>query len=643
MNTILVTLLLQIALIGGARFALPAGGQESGHSAKVADHFRAGQQALRAGRAADAVQEFKDVLRLEPRLTAAEINLGLAYHLLGRYRFAVAALAAGLRQNPNVLGANVVLGLDELELGAPARAIAPLKQALRLDPVNQKAWSALADAELSLGNYFDASRAYRSSVRHGSDTSASWYRLGHDYLGMSEQLVAKMMRDFKNSAWTERLAGDTLRARGQWAGAARSYQIAISRNPAQPGLHAARGGALLQQGKLAEADREYRSELRLNPSNPQALIGLAELDLVQDRPEDALANAARAAETSPAFVLEKSNADDPPLKLSPAPTADLARRLSSAPSSPAAHFLLALVYRAAGELQLARVQLADLARFSNQDVLARADDAQSCSSGRYEACISRLEKQTRLNKANFLALGRAYFELQQFEKASDAFASAFAEAAQNPAAVYWLASSYEKLAAECFSRVSSHYPDSAEAHELQAETDRARGDDAGAIREYQAAAKLQPQNALLYEAMGELYLEANNVAAADRELRETLKLDPTRAHSLYLMGRVQIGLQQPSAAIGTLKEALRYDPSLLQAHVSLGIAYLHAGKPALAAPQLQQSASLDRYGDLHYMLFQAYRALGKGAEAQHALAVSQALRRKTAAQAQRVVDSAEGK
>jgi predicted Zn-dependent protease len=107
------------------------------------------------------------------------------------------------------------------------------------------------------------------------------------------------------------------------------------------------------------------------------------------------------------------------------------------------------------------------------------------------------------------------------------------------------------------------------------------------------------------------------------------------------MGRLEIGLEKPQAAIPFIEKALHYDPQLLEARASLGLAYLRAGRPALAVAQLEQSASLDYYGDLHYMLYKAYRDLGKTELAENALATSQALRRKTAARDQALIRSAE--
>src|SRR5207244_13539499 len=59
--------------------------RESARNALVA-HVQAGQQALKAGRYEDAVKEYEEVLRLDPRLVEARVNLGLGYHMLGQYK-----------------------------------------------------------------------------------------------------------------------------------------------------------------------------------------------------------------------------------------------------------------------------------------------------------------------------------------------------------------------------------------------------------------------------------------------------------------------------------------------------------------------------------------------------------------------------
>ncbi len=645
---------LIVVTISGARAGW--GGQDS-QNAQVAEHFRAGQQDLSAGRPGDAVREFQDVLRLDPALGAAHINLGLAYHLLGNYQLASAELRKGLEQNPNIPGANIVLGMDEVKLGSPGQAIEPLNRVLRLDPSNQEARRTLAAARLAEGNYLEAARAYRAAFHQEGKGADSWLRLGTAYLEMSNQLATRLSHRYSGTAWAYRAAGDLLSARQLWGDAARQYQLALARDPLQAGLHASLGDVYLEQGKLTEAEREYRSGIRVNPSNPWALLGLAEIALQRRNAAEALGCISQIVQVSPQLLAVEW--DNPLLNAPPAQAAALARQLTSdqdrqgrpdhlarmahMATRPGTHFLLAELYRAAGDTTRASQQRAAFEQELSGRSEKHEEEPLSCEAYHFETCVRQFAGRTNLSSRQFLMLGSAGFALKQYDKAGDAFASALALQKQNPEAVYWLVLTYSKLADDCFSQLTTDFPNSAQAHELRAETYKVQGQDAGAIREYQSAVALEPQNAALYEALGELYLNQHQLPQAGEALEKALEAGPTRPRSLYLMGRFELGEQRPDKAINYLEKALRYDPSLLEARASLGMAYLRAGKPALAVPQLQESASLDYYGDLHYMLYQAYRDLGQTARARDALATSQAMRGKTEARDQAVIHTTEHK
>src|SRR5215475_6387773 len=70
--------------------------------------FRSGQDALRRGDFAKAVEDFKKVLTLDPTLVEAEVNLGLAYQSLLEYDSAVRHLTKALRERPGLLGPTVI-------------------------------------------------------------------------------------------------------------------------------------------------------------------------------------------------------------------------------------------------------------------------------------------------------------------------------------------------------------------------------------------------------------------------------------------------------------------------------------------------------------------------------------------------------
>jgi tetratricopeptide (TPR) repeat protein len=101
---------------------------------------------------------------------------------------------------------------------------------------------------------------------------------------------------------------------------------------------------------------------------------------------------------------------------------------------------------------------------------------------------------------------------------------------------------------------------------------------------------------------------------------------------MYVAGR------EHEKAIPYLQKALRFDASLLEANATLGKAYLRAGRPEAAVVELEKALSLDLYGDLHYLLYQAYRDLGRAESARAALSRSEEMRRNSVARDRNKLD-----
>ena len=153
------------------------------------------------------------------------------------------------------------------------------------------------------------------------------------------------------------------------------------------------------------------------------------------------------------------------------------------------------------------------------------------------------------------------------------------------------------------------------------------GDHDDAIKEYEAALQLRPDEAELHEAMGEFYLDNRSDEDAQKELEKAVALDPSRTKTLYLLGRLYVLDNQNEKAVPFLERALQLQPNLNEASGLLGTAYIRMGKFADAVPSLEKAAPLDHNGNIHYQLYQAYRKLGEADLAQKALARSQDIRR----------------
>lgn len=609
--------------------------------AQVAGHFRAGKEALEKGELAQAVEEFKKVLALDPGLVEAEVNLGLAYNGLGEYKLSASHLTAALRQRPNLPGLGIVLGIDYFKLGSPDKAIPILQKALKSDPSNREGGRALAMCYLSQYKFRDAAKEFRQLAVLDPDKAEAWFKLGHDYLDLSARLAYRGERLFAGSAWGHRFLGDMLGQRSRWEDAADEYRQGLAIEPKQPGLHTALGQAYLHANKLDRAEAEFRLELELDPQNAAAWLGVAETQLIGGLAAPALEAVGRIWAISPEFLTLQQGF--PEVELPPQRVRTLLTNLQTAPEGPAKRFLLSGLYEAAGHADQGREQWAAFQtgfevwqKAQHQDDRARVRQ-DPCHTHGYAACAEWLQSQKQLGPPQRLLLGKTLFTLRQYELAADSLAQLLAGAKEDAQASYWLARSYSALGADCFDRLELSFPDSWRAHELKAEGYALREATEDAIKEYEFAIQMQPNEAELHEALGELFLNKKSYAQAEPELEKSLTLDPSRAHALCLLGRLYVGKRETEKAVPVLQRALRHQPGLVDASRLLGIAYVRLGQYASAIPELEKAAPFDFYGDVHYLLSVAYRKLGKVELANQALARSEDLRRTSAARHQAIV------
>jgi tetratricopeptide (TPR) repeat protein len=323
----------------------------------------------------------------------------------------------------------------------------------------------------------------------------------------------------------------------------------------------------------------------------------------------------------------------PSIELSHQAQASLAR-LQDEPEGAAKHFLLGALDATANESALSdrqrKLLQADFSAWqqgSNAVAGARADQEEPCKAHRYSRCEDSLKSRKHLTDSERLLLGKTNFTLQQYPAAADALAQVQGATKENAEASYWLERTYQALGAEAYAQLQGSFPDSWRTHQLRAEGDALRQNVDAAVKEYQAALHLRPNEAAVHEGLGELYLNNHTDEDAQRELERALALDPSRTHALYLLGSMYVQKRENEKALSYLERALRLQPDLTEASGLLGTAYVRLGQFANAVPKLEKAAPLDHYGNVHYQLYLAYRKLGQTELAQKALARSQDLRR----------------
>ena len=599
-------------------------------STETVSRFQAAQEALQEGRFAAAESAFRALLEADPDIAEARANLGLALFLQGKYVAAVAELEGVAAAKPDLAVAHLFLGLGHLKLGAPAEAIPALERSLEGDPRNLDARRALAACYLAEGDYAGAVREYQAVHSLTPDKAEAWHVLGRNYMNLMSELGGRLVNSQPDSAWAARLGADMLGLSQAWEASAQYYESALAMDPAMPGLRASLGSARLRLGDQAAAAEDFRAELRIDPYSEPALLGLAEVRLARGDAAGALADVESVWASFPRWLAKRFEF---PVQVFPRDTAlELIGRLPRADGGPA-RFLQAALFAAGGEQERATLQRSMFLRELERAPTRSANDAEPrhlCREHLYVACAEGLVSRKSLSRADLLTLGRAYFALDDLDRAVVAFAHAMRGAEVDvPEAMYWTVRALRLMADRCFEQVERLDPTSWRVHQMRAEALQQRQLDDDAITEYRKAIDINPEEAALHRDLGLLYLLNNDYERAQQSLERALGLDGANPRSLYFLGRLHVAKQLHPESIRFFEAALRLDPNLVQARPSLGRAYLRVGRAEEAVAELTKGLALDYYGDIHYSLFQAYRRLGKLDEAKMALDRSTAMRKRS--------------
>jgi Flp pilus assembly protein TadD len=196
----------------------------------------------------EAVQKYRDCLRLEPRHAVARTNLGLLLNRQQRFSEAEQEFRTAIEQMPQRLGARIGLGESLRQQGRLDEAERVLTDAARVDGRSTQAWNRLGVVRSQLGQLAEAEAALRRAVELDPKDAEHQADLGYTLLFQGKLDEAREV--FRTSV---DLRPDRVRGRN--------------------GLAA----VLVEQGRLDEAERLFRDSLRIDPGDSFARQGLAEI------------------------------------------------------------------------------------------------------------------------------------------------------------------------------------------------------------------------------------------------------------------------------------------------------------------------------------------------------------------------------
>jgi tetratricopeptide (TPR) repeat protein len=286
------------------------------------------------GHQAEAIEEYRQAIQINPRYALARLDLGAALARQQEFAEAGQQFAEALRLAPENAMVHNNLAAALAAQGQFEPALEHYQQALRLAPDYADAHRNLGKLLLVQGRYDEAIQHYREALR-----------------------LAPEARACNN-------LGYALAAKGQTAEAMGCYRQALRLEPNQPEAHNNLGNALLHAGQLEEAIAHYCQVLRLNPNDQSALNNLGFALAARKQYPEAAAAFEAALRAEPAFT---------PARLNLADVLAAQQRLSEAaeqcqevlhrePDNPKAHFCLGRVLLRLGQTNNAVAQITESLR-----------------------------------------------------------------------------------------------------------------------------------------------------------------------------------------------------------------------------------------------------------------------------------------
>jgi tetratricopeptide (TPR) repeat protein len=331
-------------------------------------YLQRAQEALRVNDPETAVREYNAALRVDPQNIDARANLGVIAFMQGHYAEAAEDFRQALKLDPALWKLQALLGMCEKRLGHLDRARTWLEKSFpHLEEPKLKTQAGLELAELNyqvgeLGKSAEVINALWQLDPKNLDVLYSSYRTYSDLAGSALNAIALLAPD---SARMHLIIAEHLINEGDRDGAIVQYKKVLQLAPQLPGAHFELAEALLQKSKTQrdreEAEEAFKAELALNPGNVNAQCRLGDLYLSAGnmRLDAAYQSYAGALQLQPDFANAQLGMGKVLIRMGKNQEAVAylrdAARLDPVDSS--AHYLLAQTYRRLGQMPEADTEL----------------------------------------------------------------------------------------------------------------------------------------------------------------------------------------------------------------------------------------------------------------------------------------------
>jgi tetratricopeptide (TPR) repeat protein len=527
---------------------------------------------------AEAIEEFKKAVALDPKFSRAHYYLGLTYLLkdgTSRFNDAAEEFKIALALNPDDYFANYYLGIIHLKERRLDPAISLLEKACRLQPDNPDP-------------YFYLGQAYQAAEKHDQVIEA---------LGKSIALTTSVSHN--------------------------DYQVARA--------HYQLGQSLLKTGRAEEGEKELKlaAELKtegLRKEEIKTAVYLNPASLGER-------NGKLLEEISAVGVVAETETKDEKTARELKSGEDYYTKVVAS-----AHNNIGILRAGRQDFRAAAEQFALAAKWNPQLEEIHFNWGLACYKAElYQQAVPPLEIELKSNPASLPAkqlLGASYFMADEYPKASVLLAEVVSVKTNDAGLYYMLAISLIKQkrrdeANQVIQRLAALHGSSPQLHILLGQVYYDQGETAKALEELKAALALDGKTRLAHFYSGLVYINLGKLDEAAREFESELAINPNDIQAKYHLGFVLLADKQSARGIKLMREIIQLKPDYAEAHYELGKTLLLEGNIREAVETLETAVKLKPDATyVHYQLGRAYLAAGRKAEGESQLEIFDRLKAK---------------
>ncbi len=264
-------------------------------------HFALGSIYAEMGQITQSITELKRAQELAPNSDEGYRLLGNAYLHAGQKERAIRALEKAVELNPYYWVNSNALGNAYRQTGSYDKALKSFQQVTQLEPQNQIGFANLGVVYMSMGRYQDSIAPLEKAMQLDpqpaviSNLGTSYFYL-HRYEDAVNQFEKAVALNPNDETMMGNLA-DGYRAAGQMDKAIATYDKAIALafkdlrvNPRSADTMCSLALYFAKKGDKNQAMEFMNRARRLDPSSVDLILNSAEVHVLSNRPEDAIAD-----------------------------------------------------------------------------------------------------------------------------------------------------------------------------------------------------------------------------------------------------------------------------------------------------------------------------------------------------------------